>query len=344
MDNILGKPYALKQVNLSIVRKILKEKGSATRAEIAEATKISGTTVRTLLGEMLENSEISEGGFDKSIGGRKAVRYRLSKDRFFGVALCLDGPNIHYLTVNICGEICKSGIFAANGDVSESICSFLDELAKKIEIRSIGIGVPGIVDGLAYQRKNAEGNLESYPIGVTISQRYGVPVVLENDLNAITLGFGRCYLKQFPEDGCENIHMAYIHFGKGCLSAGFLSNGKILRGWNNFVGELGMLPVDKFGTLDALLDSPLSEEEYARLVAKLIAGICCVLNPQYIAVGGECFRKDCLPLITGYFYGALPEKMSAEIVCAEDIWHDYYEGMAYLTADQIFAHVMLVKE
>lgn len=82
MNNIIGKPNALKQVNLSLVRNAIKEKGSATRSEIVEATNISVTTVHTLLTEMLENKEIIDAGYDESIGGREAVRYELNKDRF----------------------------------------------------------------------------------------------------------------------------------------------------------------------------------------------------------------------------------------------------------------------
>lgn len=343
-DYIMGKPNALKQVNLSMVRRAILEKGSATRAEIVNATKISVTTVRTLLTELQNNNELVEIGFDDSIGGRKAVRYKLNKSRFFGVAFCLDGACVRYLTVNICGEICDTGTFAAGGNSVAAICIFLDELCAKTEIRSIGIGVPGVVNGMGYERKNARGELEHYPIGEVLHSRYGVPVILENDLNAVALGFGRCYLKTFPKERCENVNMAYLHFDADCLSAGFLSDGRILRGHSNFVGELGMFPVTDTQTLDELFASHLQDNEYANLVAKLLAAVCCILNPQYIALGGTAFRKDCLPIITECVSGTLPTKMCAEILYAADKWHDYLEGMAHLTAEQIFADVRLVKE
>lgn len=343
-NSILGKPSALKQVNRSMVRRAIMENGSATRAEIVAATKISVTTVRTLITELQSNNELVEIGFDDSIGGRKAIRYKLNESRFFGVAFCLDGGSIRYLIVNICGEICETGAFAAEGNSSAAICLFLDELWAKMEIRSIGIGVPGVVTGMGYERKNAHGELEHYPIGEMVSSRFGVPVTLENDLNAIALGFGRGYLKTFPAERWEDINMAYLHFDIDCLSAGFLSDGRILRGHSNFVGELGLFPVTNTQTLDGLLAAPLEDQDYASLVARLLAAVCCVLNPQHIALGGTGFRKDCLPLIIAYMDGALPAKMSAELSYAQDEWHDYFEGMAYLTAEQIFADVRLVKE
>lgn len=343
--NIIGKPYALKQVNLSRVRKVIKENGSATRAEIVNATKISVTTVRTLLTEMLENNEIAEAGQDESIGGRRAVRYVLKKDRFYGAAFCLDFDNrsVHYLIVDIYGNIRETGILPDNQDAVAAICSFLDDRFARMEIRSIGIGVSGIVNGMEYLTMNEKGELETFQIGEKIRKRYQVPVLLENDLNAITLGFGRCYLKRFPDVKCENINMAYLYFDKTCLSAGFLSDGRILRGSNHFAGELGLFTVNDTKRLDEILALPLTDEQYARLVAKIIEAVCCFLNPQYIAVGGESFREESIALICEYFDGMLPAKMSAEILYAADKWEDYYEGMAYLTAGQIFADVQLIK-
>lgn len=343
-DKVIGKPNVLKQVNLSMIRKAILENGTATRAEIVAATNISVTTVRTLLTELQNAGEVTPVGLDDSTGGRNATRYELNKERFFGVSLCLDGENVRYLTVNICGEICETGMFAAGGDTAAAICRFLDSLCEKTEIRSIGIGVPGIVNGMGYERKNSQGELEHFPMGEIIRSRYGIPVVLENDLNAIALGFGRCYLKSFPKERCENVNMAYIQFDTNCLSAGFLSNGKILRGWNNFVGELGLFPMEDDQTLDDVLASPIDDTVYAKLVARLIAGICCILNPEYIALGGIAFRKDTLPLIAECFNGTLPSKMSPEILSADDKWHDYFKGMAYLTAGHIFSDVRLVKE
>ncbi|MDV3428870.1 MAG: winged helix-turn-helix transcriptional regulator, partial [Bacillota bacterium] len=78
MDNLSGKPQVMKKVNSGLIKQILKDKGSATKAEISESTGISATTVRALLNQLIRSSEIVSLGFDESSGGRRAERYALN--------------------------------------------------------------------------------------------------------------------------------------------------------------------------------------------------------------------------------------------------------------------------
>ena len=71
MDTLTARPRLLKQANLSLIRRVIKNRGTATRAEIAGETQISSTTVRSLLAEMLENGEIESIGYDESVGERQ---------------------------------------------------------------------------------------------------------------------------------------------------------------------------------------------------------------------------------------------------------------------------------
>lgn len=64
------------------------------------------------------------------------------------------------------------------------------------------------------------------------------------------IGIGRCYMKECPDEKAEHMNMAYLHFDEGCISAGFVVDGCIVRGYNNFAGELGLLPVGEGELLD----------------------------------------------------------------------------------------------
>lgn len=345
MDTCTARPQILKQANLSLIRKVIKNKHSATRAEIAQEARISSTTVRSLLLEMQQNGELESLGHDESSGGRKAERYCFKKNRYYGVSFCLIKHSIHYLIVNICGEIVEKGLLDGQAEeITQRIVSFLDVLLTKKTIKAIGIGVPGIADNKGYWKQNTDSILVYNDIGAFLSKKYNLPVLLENNLNAIAIGFAKCYMQKYPCENAENLHMAFLHFEKGCVSAGFICNGKIIRGCNHYAGELGLVPENGEETLGEYMARPLDNTGYTQTVAKIISWVCGVLNPQYIALGGPAFRPACLSSICETLNAFLPGKMLAEILYAPDIHQDYYEGMAFLTAEKIFSDVQVIKE
>ena len=346
MDTLTARPGLLKQANLSQIRRVIKRRGTSTRAEIAGETQISSTTVRSLLAEMMENGEIESIGHDKSSGGRKAERYRFKPDKYYGAAICISGSDMHGLLVGICGEILETVRLEFTGsDYEPAICAFLDELMARKDIKSIGIGVPGIVEGGAFwQGTGGSDELCRYDLGDRLAERYHIPVVMENDLNATAIGFGRCYAKEFPRESPERANMAYLHLEKTCVSAGFIVGGRIVRGFRNFAGELGLIPMEDGRILDEWLMSALDDKDYTDLMIRIISWICGILNPQYVVLGGPDLRTDCIGPISDGFSALLPKHMTAEILYSADMWHDYHDGMASLTAGKIFDDVQFIKE
>ena len=346
MDTLTARPRLLKQANLSQIRRVIKRRGTSTRAEIAGETQISSTTVRSLLAEMMENGEIESIGHDKSSGGRKAERYRFKPDKYYGAAICISGSDMHGLLVGICGEILETVRLEFTGsDYEPAICAFLDELMARKDIKSIGIGVPGIVEGGAFwQGTGGSDELCRYDLGDRLAERYHIPVVMENDLNATAIGFGRCYAKEFPRESPERANMAYLHLEKTCVSAGFIVGGRIVSGFRNFAGELGLIPMEDGRILDEWLMSALDDKDYTDLMIRIISWICGILNPQYVVLGGPDLRTDCIGPISDGFSALLPKHMTAEILYSADMWHDYHDGMASLTAGKIFDDVQFIKE
>lgn len=346
MNNIIAKPNLLKQVNLSQIRAILAHNKTATRAEIAVETGISSTTVRALLCEMLENGEAESIGYDESSGGRKAERYALCPNRYYGAAFCCKDETVHALIVNLRGSIVETtNITVSTGQYEDAIITFLDKKVKQYELKAIGLGIPGIVEGGSYWKKKLDSD-EFYMVdtGNLLATRYKVPVILENDLNAAAIGFGRSYEKFALEINACTTNMAYIHFEKGCVSAGLLAGGRIIRGHNCFAGELGLIPVEDGQLLDDIMGRAMSDSVYVKWLVRILSWVCGVLNPQFIALGGSQLREHCIKDIENHLLKILPKNMSTEILYAPELWHDYHEGMAYLTSIKIFDTVQLIKE
>lgn len=263
--------------------------------------------------------------------------YNKVKAQYYSAVFCIFGAQIHALLVDSSGEIAEMSILeAADANYEEVIVPYLDELTVKREIKAIGLGVPGIVEESCYWKKDWDsGELYRVDIGRKLTEKYGVPVVLENNLNAAAVGIGRRYEREFPEVDLDHINMAYIHFDEDCISAGFIVEGRIVRGWNNFAGEIGLIPIGDDKLLDSYLAGPMNESQYAKAITQILSWVCAILNPEYIALGGSNLHKDCIGSVSSLLSSLLPSQMTAEILYSEDTWEDYRTGMAYVTARKI---------
>ena len=391
--NLTARPQMLKQVNLSLIRNAFKSIGIATRAEIADKTMISPTTVRSLMTEMQRNGEIESIGYAESSGGRKAERYRFKSNRFFSVSFCITSDAVHYLIVDIYGNTLEAGeLGKLDVDTREPIVSFLDQLLTQREIKSIGLGVPGIVDDGVYWSMAPDGDsLTRIDIGVFLAQLYGIPVIMENDLNAIAIGYCRSYEKQYPagspdsgsdgspgsssdggpgsgpdsssdsasdidpDSGSDNspesgpaggpgsTNMAYISFAEHGISAGFIAGGKIVRGFKNHAGELSLVPHCQYDTPYEFAPAKMDDDQFFAYVVKVLSWICAILNPQYITLAGPEFRENCLAAIRDGIRARISHNMLPEVHYSADARNNYFEGMAFLTAERIFDEVHLRK-
>jgi glucokinase len=106
----------------------------------------------------------------------------------------------------------------------------------------IGVGVPGRVSpalGTVAHAVNLGLGDEPLPLGPLLQDALGVPVHVENDVNAAALGAGLLL-------GRPTADLAYLSIGTG-IAAGFVLGGRIRRGRRGLAGEIGHLTVDPRG-------------------------------------------------------------------------------------------------
>lgn len=123
-------------------------------------------------------------------------------------------------------------------DVIDDIFSILDPLVQQ-GAHAIGIGVPSVVDiekGMVYDAQYIPSWKEAHevPLGKILTERYGLPVHVNNDANCFALGelyFGK---------GIGASDLIGLAIGTG-LGAGIIIHGRLYAGRNCGAGEFGMI-------------------------------------------------------------------------------------------------------
>jgi glucokinase len=130
------------------------------------------------------------------------------------------------------------GAEAVLATAAEAVADLLAGLGHPA-VESVGAGIPGMVDPRTGAVQHAVNlGIDGFPFGRELEDRLGVPVAVENDVNAAALGVSHLL-------GLRG-SLAYLNVGTG-LAAGLVTDGVLLRGARGGAGEIGHVPVDPAG-------------------------------------------------------------------------------------------------
>jgi glucokinase len=199
------------------------------------------------------------------------------------VGIDLGGTNARAAVVHDqrLGEVSSVRI-NAQGSVDEvlgQLCGLIDRV-RAGDADGIGIGVPSVVDierGIVYDVVNIPSWRE-VPLKAILEERYGVPVLVNNDANCFALGeehFGKGV-------GCRSLIGLILGTG---FAAGVILDGRLYPGRNCGAGEFGLIPY-----LDSIYEHYCCGQFFARRVrqtgaevyGKAVAG-----DPQALGVFAE---------------------------------------------------------
>lgn len=236
-------------------------------------------------------------------------------------------------------------------EVLEKLFSLID-CCLDSNTRSIGIGVPSIVDvekGIVYDVVNIP-SWKVVPLKEILEKRYKVPVYVNNDANCFALGekyFGKA--KSYK-------NIVGLTLGTG-MGSGLIFNGKLYEGVNCCAGEFGNIPylnsnfeyycsgqffIEEKGTTavdaynQALLDDPIALQQFSEFgfhMGQAIKSILYAYDPEIIIMGGsltkayEFFKPDMYDAILDFAYRNVLTRLKIEI---SELEHSAIYGAAAL--------------
>ncbi len=166
----------------------------------------------------------------------------------------------------------------------EAMAEEIAKLRENHDVTAIGAGVPGFVDfeaGYVYNLTNVPG-WQNVPLKHILHQRTDLPVVVENDANAMAYAEWKCGAAQ------DLTNVVCITLGTG-VGGGLILDGKPFRGSAYGAGEIGQMSIDcdgrsgNYGNMGAL-EKYIGNQQIEELARK-----------RYANVGEDARPESCTP-------------------------------------------------
>jgi fructokinase len=243
------------------------------------------------------------------------------------IGIDLGGTKIEAIGLDGSGrEVCRKRVATPRDDYGGTVRSVVS-LVREIGEGTVGIGIPGALSKLTGLVKNANSTwLIGRPLKQDLEQALGREVRMENDANCFTLS-------EAVDGAGKGAHVVFgVILGTG-VGGGIAVNGSVLAGANAIAGEWGHNPLPlptsedlplppcycgRSGCIETYLSGPglsrdhkaltgedRSAEEIASLggqsllryierLARALAGVINVLDPDVIVLGGGMSNVESL--------------------------------------------------
>jgi len=226
----------VQKINRSIVLNVIRDKGPLSRADVSRRTKLTRSTVSSIVSYLTKKNLVRETGLSSSGVGRRGILLELNPKAYYIVGIDLGTLNTIAAVVDLEGKIVERVEHPTNGeknrdDVIERVKAAIHEVISASnlnlqKIAGIGLAVPGLVDskkGMILFIPNF--GWKDTPLREILEEEFHTPIFIDNNANAMALseaqfGIGR---------GVKNI------------------NREIYRGETECTGEIGHTTVDYNG-------------------------------------------------------------------------------------------------
>ncbi|GAA1363097.1 ROK family transcriptional regulator [Streptomyces beijiangensis] len=258
--------------NRSLVLATLYHQGPMSRSELARDSGLTAPTISALVAELESDGLVTDIGPRKgSRPGKPANLVRIEdavnlvvldlshSDRFTGAVLDLRGEVVGRAEIPLGGAL-----GAAATELVLRLAAELLALAPR-QVLGIGVGSPGIIDDTGTVRHAAHLEWSQLPLAERLTERFGIPAYVGNDINVAALA-----VLHFRSTQAQNLMVVAIEHGVG---AGLVVGGELVEGEQFAAGEIGHITVDedgepcvcgRRGCLDLLIDAAHLRARLAR--------------------------------------------------------------------------------
>ncbi|MEU6443635.1 ROK family transcriptional regulator [Streptomyces sp. NPDC047046] len=275
-----------------------------SRPELASRTGLTVQAVSKITGRLRDGGLLAAAGRQESTGGKPATALRLVRGAVQALGVHLDRDGVLVVRTDLTGRALARRRVALDlgrgaGELLDAVAGAMADVGEGRRagdddaplLLGAGLAAPGPLDhrtGVLHKVSGFPG-LDGLPLAAALTERLGLPVVLDKDTNAAALGRALAG---------EARAFAYLHLGTG-LGAGLVLDGRLYRGPRTGAGELGHQVVrldgppcvcGNRGCVEALCLAALAAgdtAEAARVLGTAAANLAGLLDVELILLGGH---------------------------------------------------------
>jgi predicted NBD/HSP70 family sugar kinase len=234
----------IRDINRQIVLNYVREREPISRAEIARETDLQRSTISAIVEDLKTEGLVEEVGEGESTGGRRPTLLKLRAAGPIAIGVSITPTCTTIATSDLAGRVIDQEEFLTDADntINRVISIVRDFTARhKGSIEGVGVSLPGLVDPSTGTALYIPYFLwRDLPISEMISNAVGLPVVIDNDANAVALAelwFGR------PEvNDARDFILVLVAEGVG---TGIIFDGQVYRGQRGAAGEFGHMVIGR---------------------------------------------------------------------------------------------------
>ena len=245
-----GNLRLVQKINRSLILNLIKDKGPISRADISKITKLTRSTVSSIVDYLIRKNLIKEIGLTSSGVGRKAILLELNSKAYYSIGVDLGTLYTTVAITDLLGGVETRIEYPTNcqqdkDKIIKKLIATIHNIVKDFgiqwkKISGIGVAAPGLIDKEGTMLITPNFSWRDTPLRKILKREFYIPVFVDNNVNAMALAeseFGK-------GQGVKNF--VFINVGMG-IGAGVVINGELFHGESNCTGEIGHTTVDYNG-------------------------------------------------------------------------------------------------
>lgn len=234
-----------RQHNRRVILEAIRQSGRLTRADLTRLTSLTAQTVSNIVTELQEEGVLLAHAAEKGGRGQPPVPLSLNPEGGYSIGFHIEQHQIIGVMLDLLGETVAQVKLTVSYPTFEQALPLIQDSVRGFRQQrpngrflGVGLALPGpfSVEGMTCVGPTAMSGWDDTAIPLRLQQDLGLPVLIENDATAATMG-ERLY------GVASDLHtFVHLFIGSG-LGAGLYLDNRLYSGhWHN-AGEIGHMTV-----------------------------------------------------------------------------------------------------